>query len=175
MPLETEKPTDTSIFYTLKSSDRKIFIGFECENKDDEEFVKDDIFKYRDLQLGVTYLLKPSEKVLSFVTLATGSIDLKDLKLDLPVSERPTKMPAILIGRLATTKDQYRRGHGSKMIALAVKLALEMSEKIGARVLLVHARNDPKIIAFYVKNGFEPCYSQRVGRDVIPMYLDLLA
>ena len=160
--------------FKLDSSQRKVFSDFKCSNSDDASFVKEDIFTYQEEKLGVTYLLTDDAgKLLSFITLANGSIDLQQLKLELPISERPSKLPALLIGRIATSDGFQGKGHGSSLIEFAVSLALKLSGTLGIRMVIVHARTDTKIIDFYTKNGFTPCFKNWSGRDTIPMYLDL--
>jgi len=158
----------------LDLTDKTVFDGFACSNTEDANFIKDDIFKYQEEKLGVTYLLNDDTgKPTSFITIASGSLDLKHLKLDLPISERPTKLPALLIGRLATTKECERKGYGSRLIEFAIGISLKLSQITGIRLAIVHARTDAKIISFYRKNGFIPCFDDWAGRDTVPMYIDL--
>ncbi len=62
--------------------------------------------------------------------------------------------PAILITRLAKHRS-LDKGTGQKIIKNAVKIAIEVSEKIGVSALVVEAKND-KLKEWYKELGFDP-------------------
>ena len=69
-------------------------------------------------------------------------------------------IPAVLLARLAVDLTVQRRGIGALLLRDAMLRAVNASEQIGARVLLVHALHD-EARRFYLRWGFEPSRSTR--------------
>ena len=65
----------------------------------------------------------------------------------------PDPIPAILLGRLATDVQFQGRGVGGGLLREAIAETLTTSERVGVRVLLVHALSDAAA-AFYKRAGF---------------------
>ncbi len=63
-------------------------------------------------------------------------------------------IPAVLLARLAVDASVQGRGVGTFLLRDAMMRALNASEQIGARVLLVHALHD-EARSFYERWGFE--------------------
>lgn len=57
------------------------------------------------------------------------------------------------IARLATSQKYEGRGIGENMLKVVIKLALNISEISGCRILTVDAK--PKAVGFYKKYGFK--------------------
>ena len=157
----------------LGESHKPLLAGFDCGNSDSNDFVKNDVFKYQAKRLGVSYVLQNQEgKVVSIITLAAGAIALADTRaLDLGITDRIGKLPALKIGRLCTHKDFQRQGNGAQLIDVATGIALKIGREIGCFCLLV----DSKISAinFYRKLGFDTVYEDITGRTSVPMYVML--
>lgn len=66
----------------------------------------------------------------------------------------PTKVPLLLIGRLAVTREYQGRGLGSDLLSDAVHRCLSASEIVGARAIIAHAI-DARAAAFYQQHGFQ--------------------
>jgi GNAT superfamily N-acetyltransferase len=65
----------------------------------------------------------------------------------------PDPIPAIIIGRLAVDHRYQRTGIGQGLLRDALARAMNVSEQIGARALIVHALNE-QAEAFYLRHGF---------------------
>jgi GNAT superfamily N-acetyltransferase len=65
----------------------------------------------------------------------------------------PDPMPALVLGRLAADHRYQGAGIGQALLKDALARSINVSEQVGARVLIVHALND-KAEAFYLKHGF---------------------
>jgi GNAT superfamily N-acetyltransferase len=102
-----------------------------------------------------TYVLQEEERVLGFYALTPGSVRRRALP------ERHAKgMPAHLIGvillaRLAVDLSLHGQGYGRALVADAAVRALQAADLVGARRMLVHARDD-RAAGFYERLGFTP-------------------
>lgn len=63
-------------------------------------------------------------------------------------------VPAILLARLAVDKDHQRVGIGRSLLQDVLLRAVGAADLIGARILLVHAKDD-EAKAWYMQFGFE--------------------
>ena len=62
-------------------------------------------------------------------------------------------VPAILLARLAVDRSAQGLGMGSWLLLDALSLTASVAERIGARVVVVHALHD-RAAAFYLRYGF---------------------
>ncbi len=67
----------------------------------------------------------------------------------------PNPVPAVLLGRLAVDESAQGQGLGRWLVRDAILSALSAADRIGVRLLLVHALND-EASAFYRSLGFNP-------------------
>lgn len=70
-------------------------------------------------------------------------------------SGMPKIVPLVHIGRLATDLSFQRQGLGSDLLIHALRTSTEVSDKIGAYAVEVHALNN-HVRQFYLKYGFTP-------------------
>ena len=100
-----------------------------------------------------TYVLADGPRVLGYYALTPGAVDRAEL------SERHARgMPAhpigvILLARLAVDRSLQARGYGRALVADAALRTLQAAELVGARAMLVHAR-DELAAGFYERLGF---------------------
>ncbi len=67
----------------------------------------------------------------------------------------PNPVPAVLLGRLAVDRKAQGSGLGSLLVRDAILSTLAAADRIGVRLLLVHALHD-RAAAFYATIGFTP-------------------
>lgn len=140
---------------------------FSCDDDDlDEFFSKDCLINQRKL-LGKTYLFclknQPDTIVTAF-SLSNDSIrltnritdeDKEQFLDDTELRDKTLKrFPAVLIGRLGTSKDFAGRGYGSAIMDF-IKVLFRTNNRTGCRFLIVDAMNRPETLHFYEKNGFQ--------------------
>ena len=140
---------------------------FSCDDDDlDEFFSKDCLINQRKL-LGKTYLFclknQPDTIVTAF-SLSNDSIrltnritdeDKEQFLDDTELRDKTLKrFPAVLIGRLGTSKDFAGRGYGSAIMDF-IKVLFRTNDRTGCRFLIVDAMNRPETLHFYEKNGFQ--------------------
>jgi GNAT superfamily N-acetyltransferase len=100
-----------------------------------------------------TYVLADGERVLGYYALTPAAVNRRDLP------ERHVKgMPAhpigvILLARLAVDRSLQGQGYGRALVADAAIRTLQAVDLVGARAMLVHARNE-QAAAFYERLGF---------------------
>jgi GNAT superfamily N-acetyltransferase len=100
-----------------------------------------------------TYVLADDERVLGYYALTPGAVNRRDLP------ERHARgMPAhpigvILLARLAVDRSLQGRGYGRALVADAAIRTLQAADLVGARAMLVHAR-DERTASFYERLGF---------------------
>ena len=172
---------------------------FSCDDDDLDEFFSKDCLINQGKLLGKTYLFclksQPDTIVTAF-SLSNDSIRLtnriadeyKELFLnDTELRDKTLKrFPAVLIGRLGTSKDFAGRGYGSAIMDF-IKVLFRTNNRTGCRFLIVDAMNRPDTLRFYEKNGFQYLINDErleakymgIGVSHLPlntrlMYFDLL-
>lgn len=105
-----------------------------------------------------------TEKVLGYYTLSAVAIE----RAGLPGKVRrnaPNPVPAVLMGRLAVDSEAQGSGLGRFLVRDAILSTLAAANRIGVRILLVHALHE-QAAAFYEKLGFK-----RSPTDSLHLYL----
>lgn len=143
---------------------------FSCGNNDLDDFFRNDATRYSHYLMGKSYCFRlnsnPSIIVCSF-TISNDSIRIydlprsrKDYMKSLTHHEKPLRRyPSVLIGRLGVNVDFTRNGIGSEILDFIKGWFFSSNNKSGCRFIIVDAVNDPKVIAFYQKNGFQMLFS----------------
>ena len=116
---------------------------------------------------GKTYVaLGDGEDVVAgFVTVSVGQVAATELPPDLKLPRYP--VPILRIGRLAVDKRLHRQGVGQELLAFALHLALDFSERVGLYAVVFDAKDD-RGAGFYRKLGFRPTLD-----DALCLYLPL--
>jgi GNAT superfamily N-acetyltransferase len=101
--------------------------------------------------LGSTYVavIEDTCQVIGYVTLCSNAVHFEDV----PTEDLPRyPIPAILIARLAVAKSAQGMGVGTGLMLMALRLAVEIADRLGVYVVTVDAMGD-EAKAFYQK-GF---------------------
>lgn len=111
----------------------------------------------QEQKLGTTWVWVYNERVvLGYVTLAMYSIDRRDILKgqDHVAGTFPySAIPALLIGQLATHEEYEGKGIGRRMVSWAIKMAADISKKVGCRMVALHPHEDA--IGWYEKLMFK--------------------
>lgn len=94
-----------------------------------------------------------TNKILSYYTLSAIAVE----HAHVPGRVRrnaPNPIPAVLMGRLAIDTDARGSGLGRFLVRDAILSTLAAADRIGARIMLVHALHE-QAAAFYEKLGFK--------------------
>jgi predicted N-acetyltransferase YhbS len=129
---------------------------FDCGEAALDDYLKKHALQSQAAGAARTNVVAMDGQVIGYYSLSAGSVDataanprlIKGLPRNQPV-------PIVLLGRLAVDRAQQGRGLGTLLLRDAVLRFLQAAEIIGARALLIHAKND-KLAQFYSRFGFEP-------------------
>jgi predicted N-acetyltransferase YhbS len=130
--------------------------GFDCG----EEALNDFLLKQAGQQhrkgFGKTYVALADDgvSVIGFVTVSAGQVATTSLPSQSKLPRYPA--PILRIGRLAVDVSQQGKGVGQDLLAFALRLAVEFSQRVGLYAVVVDAKHE-KAKAFYVKLGFTAC------------------
>lgn len=93
-----------------------------------------------------------THRVIGYYTLSAVAIEHRDLH-GRARRNTPNPVPAVLLGRLAVDREAQGTGLGRHLVRNAILSTLTAAERIGVRLLLVHALHDDAA-AFYRELGF---------------------
>ena len=146
-------------------------------DKDLDDFFANDCLAYAKQLLGKTYFYKlksDSESVVCAFTLANAGMRVSDLpnarrkKIEskIPHVKALKDYPAVLVARLAVSKDFRSKHIGSDVLRHIKYWFLEPQNKTGCRYVLVDAYNDLATLAFYERNGFHTvCSTEKQEKE----------
>jgi GNAT superfamily N-acetyltransferase len=95
---------------------------------------------------------EPARTVIAYYASSTASV----MRAAAPrhiARGQPADLPAILLGRMAVDSRHQGKGLGAAMLKHFITKALEVSEIVGVRLVLVHAK-DEQANGFYRHHGF---------------------
>ncbi len=159
--------------YALKS--------FDCDDKDLNDFFKEDCLNYQKELLSVTYVLEKDGITIAFFSVANDNINIKTVhgnpnifdklfRKRMPEGKRIPNYPAMKICRLGVHKDYQKKKIGSEIINY-LKALFVTNNRTGCKYITVDAYKES--LAFYEKNGFNFFTEKDVNKDTRAMYFDL--
>jgi len=130
--------------------------GFDCGDAALNEFLQRQAGQQQRRGFGKTYVALADDgvTVIGFVTVSAGQIATASLPAQSKLPRHPA--PILRIGRLAVDVQHQGKGTGQDMLAFALRLAVEFSQRVGLYAVVVDAKHD-KAKAFYTKLGFIAC------------------
>ena len=102
-----------------------------------------------------TYVALRGRRVVAFFSLAASSVEPGDATDRASKGQGRHAIPVILLARLAVDASEQGQGLGETMLLDALAKCAGAAGAIGARAVLVHAKDD-RARAFYERYGFEP-------------------
>ena len=130
--------------------------GFDCGDAALNDFLLRRAGQQQRRGFGKTYmaLAEDGVTVTGFVTVSAGQVATTSLPAQLKLPRYPA--PMLRIGRLAVDVHHQGEGISQDLLAFALRLAVEFSQRVGLYAVVVDAKHD-KAKAFYVKLGFIAC------------------
>ena len=128
--------------------------SFDCGSEELNRFLQRHAWAAQQAHTAQTYVLAKGLAVRGFYSLAAGSVTHGE------ATERAKKglarhpIPVILLARLGIDTSLQGKGLGAALVKDALLRAAQAADTIGARALLVHAKDD-KAKAFYEHFDFE--------------------
>lgn len=127
---------------------------FDCGETALNEFLSRQAGQQQRKDFGKTYVaLTEGDVIAGFVTLSAGQVATADLPVQLKLPRYP--VPILRIGRLAVDKRFQGQSIGRDLLAFALRLALDFSERVGLYAVVVDAK-DERAATFYRRLGFRP-------------------
>ncbi|MGE0083413.1 MAG: GNAT family N-acetyltransferase [Desulfococcaceae bacterium] len=144
--------------------------GFDCGDEDLNTFLRQTALQQAKKELGRTYVLtdeRCGEDILGFYTLVPYHVSPAFFPHNIAKNYPKQNIPGVLLGRLAVSLPNQRKGLGQILLVSAMKKTLASSDMIGGVGLFADVKNE-NVRKFYEKFGF----SSFPGYD-LKMYLPL--
>lgn len=129
--------------------------SFDCGQDDLNRFLKRQAWNNQQSHSAQTYVLARDLSVLGYYSLAAGSVRQEDATERVKKGLARHPIPVILLARLAVDASLQGKGVGPALLKDALLRAASAADTIGARALLVHAK-DEKAKGFYEHFDFKP-------------------
>jgi GNAT superfamily N-acetyltransferase len=129
--------------------------GFDCGEPSLNQFLKTYANQFRERGLGVTWVgieEAAPHRIIGYYTLSMSSVMHKELENR---RIRLSRIPVVLLGRLAIDQQTQGRGLGTQLLIHALYAALQLSTQIGAHAVVVDPL-DARAAAFYQHFDFQP-------------------
>jgi GNAT superfamily N-acetyltransferase len=125
---------------------------FDCGADDLTEWLQR--WAYGNQQAGnaSTYVAARGSRVVGYYALATAGVEKSDAPDQITKGGVPTQVPVLLLARLAVDVTEQGNGVGRGLFVDALRRAVRVSEEVGIRALLIHAR-DEDARSFYLHHG----------------------
>ncbi len=156
---------------------------FDCGDDDLNEFFHTDSKAYSKELLAVTYVGFIDDTPVAYFSVLNDAIMKEDVDIPtstfkrlqklVPRAKRFRNLPAVKIGRLAVCSSKARKSIGSDLLSF-LKYWFTVDNKTGCRFMTVDAYNDPGVIKFYQKNGFNFMTPMDKKSKTRIMYFDLI-
>lgn len=91
-------------------------------------------------------------RVVGYYALATAGVEKADAPDEIIKGGVPAQMPCLLLARLAVDESEQNRKLGRGLLVDAIRRAVRVSDDVGVRALLIHAR-DEEARSFYLHHG----------------------
>ncbi len=127
---------------------------FDCGKEDLNRFLKRQAWNSQQAHSAQTYVLVKDLRVLGYYSLAAGSVTHEEATERVKKGLARHPIPVILLARLAVDASVHGKGLGSALLKDALLRTAQAADAIGARALLVHAKDD-SAKAFYEHFAFE--------------------
>lgn len=130
--------------------------GFDCGDAALNDFLLRQAGQQQRRGFGKTYVALADDgvSVIGLVTVSAGQVATSALSSQAKLPRYPA--PVLRIGRLAVDVHHQGNGVGQDLLAFALRLAVEFSQRVGLYAVVVDAKHD-QAKAFYVKLGFIVC------------------
>ncbi len=155
---------------------------FDCGDSDLNEYFLEDAVAARAEMTCETFALHHGdvpETVVGLVSVCNDVVSVKKLRVFPQFAKTPeaklnySEWPAVKIARLAIRKEVQSRDIGTHLINLLKELFV-FENRTGCRVMTVDAYNDPRVLRFYQKNGFQFLTEKDKEKHTRSMWFDLL-
>lgn len=173
----------------IVEADPGVLQGFNCGKERLNTFLLDFASDWHKRRLGFTTLVfhEESESLVGYFTLAHDAILLNDSeRLEVEADTELSSFPSVKLGRLAVSKALQGSGVGGQILRLSIGEIVSSETLSAARLMVVDADNDVRVVNFYERFGFQSSlWAERQARNhgrkkdgpasTRKMWIDLLA
>lgn len=144
----------------IKDADIDILDSFDCGKPHLNGFLTTTAREMHEGLLSSTSLVfhQDFDGLVGYFTLSHDGIPLstgEEYELGYNGQPNLSSFPAVKIGRLAISKDIQKQGVGTAVMGMIRGDVIGAKSLSAARILVVDAENDPDVIRFYERYGFE--------------------
>lgn len=137
--------------------------SFDCGVESLNAFLSQTARQHQDRGISRTFVMTerettPPKPVVGFFSLAATEGFTAQLASE-TAKRLPSRIPAVVLARLAVCAQQHGKQHGATLLAEALSQTAAISERLGVAGMFVDAKDD-RAAAFYRKAGFMPLTSQ---------------
>ena len=150
--------------------------NFDCGVEVLDTWLKDHALTSQKKRTARTFVWhNGNQEVVAYFSLSAHTIQREDLPNKIAHGS-PSKIPAILLGKLALDKKLQDTGLGSELLHSALSIGCDATQYIGARLFVVDALNE-EVGEFYKHYGFKECLntSLRLARKISDIQKELYA
>jgi GNAT superfamily N-acetyltransferase len=135
-----------------------------CGEEALDKYLRTQARQDQERNVSVTHVLvrEATKQIVGFCTIANADVPLAEIPRE--VARKITKhsrLPALLIARLAGHKDAHGQGFGVGLLMYALGITMQQSLDSGVALVIVDAKHE-KARSFYTKCGFAPLYVPQV-------------
>ena len=128
---------------------------FDCDQPDLNRFLQRYALVNQKAGSAQTYVCCKDGEVVGFYSLTVGSVEPKEAPHRVVKGLARHSVPVMLLARLAVDKAHQGKGLGRALLKDALLRTLQVSDIVGIRALIVHAKNDVAR-QWYTEWEFEP-------------------
>ena len=128
---------------------------FDCDQPDLNQFLQRYALVNQKANSAQTYVCCKDGEVVGFYSLTVGSVEPKEAPHRVVKGLARHSVPVMLLARLAVDKAHQGKGLGRALLKDALLRTLQVSDIVGIRALIVHAKNDVAR-QWYIEWEFEP-------------------
>jgi GNAT superfamily N-acetyltransferase len=129
--------------------------AFDCGKEDLNHFLIRHALANQRAESAQTYVLARDRRVVGYYSLAAGAVTHDKTTSRVKKGQARHAIPVVLLARLAVDTASQGQGIGPALLKDALLRAASAADTIGARALLVHAK-DGRARSFYERFDFEP-------------------
>lgn len=123
--------------------------GFHSGADELDEWLQDFAWvNHRSGNSRVFVATRGERRVVGYYALAMAGVEKAEAPDAVKKGGVPAQVPCLLLARLAVDATERNRGLGRGLLVDAIRRAVRVSEEVGTRALLIHARDD-EARAFY--------------------------
>ena len=142
-------PTEFTAPRKLERSD--VRAGFDSGAEELDEWLEKYAWQNQQANNAITYVITDGDRVVGYYAITMAAVAIHEAPPALQKG-RPSRIPCILLARLAVDQSCRGEGLGWELLRDALLRARQLSSSIGAAAVLVHCR-DEKARDFYLRNG----------------------